>query len=625
MAQKEAATAAGKVAKALTLGEVPEVGRRLPYKALAVPVAGTRALADFLHLTHGMKTIFPALDHQQARVNGERMWHQMNVAQATGDPRDISPMYDGMAAIAGNFSIDEGLGRLATRQVDTANIDDLSKRNQYVNGLIWKLAQSNRDGDMRALSKGGFERAVADSQFSGRIEKKRVANERKYAQMSDEEILREHEQVLQALTGNDPDLIAAVGSGIFEGQALTKGNEALRDHIQKMIDDPERKAAMMPEMRYDRVETDRSVKAAFDKTMERFFEGTGEISDLLQRGPLIRQAYTKRVVELAPEMSREAKAAAVKRLRDAGDVRLARRIQETKVGNGVLTAEDVDHLAANFARSESRRIFYDAHERQNYALALRAVMPFAQATFNTIRRWGELSMKNPQLMYRTLKPLNYATQAGSASIYGALGSIYGAAGDLYDPASYGYSTADTRHNSVDGFFYTDSNGDRKFAYPIVGLLGGLIGAPEGVIPSSSLSGLNVAGTTIFPGFGPAITLPASFSPQLHQALASDGAVGSMARFVFPYGTPEGNAAEKVFGAFAPSWAAKAANAGDEQDTVANLAVKIMPTLIQDGGYDLSNSADQGRLWADSTELASRLYMWNAFWGRSLRRPLTPRR
>ena len=224
-------------------------------------------------------------------------------------------------------------------------------------------------------------------------------------------------------------------------------------------------------------------------------------------------------------MSREAKAAAVKRLRDAGDVRLARRIQETKVGNGVLTAEDVDHLAANFARSESRRIFYDAHERQNYALALRAVMPFAQATFNTIRRWGELSMKNPQLMYRTLKPLNYATQAGSASIYGALGSIYGAAGDLYDPASYGYSTADTRHNSVDGFFYTDSNGDRKFAYPIVGLLGGLIGAPEGVIPSSSLSGLNVAGTTIFPGFGPAITLPASFSPQLHQALASDGAVG----------------------------------------------------------------------------------------------------
>lgn len=622
IAQKEAATAAGRVAKAFATGEVDHRSGKI-VQGFAKDTQHLRALADFLHLNEGLRTLFPAFDHTMARVNGDEMWAEMNYAMNTGDMRGLPAMYDGMAAVSGNFQIDEGLGRLASRQVDTVAADStlgtttaaVAQRKRYVNGLIEDLLQHNRDGDMKALASGTFQRAVADAQFSGRMDKKRRAQGGRYAPLSDEQIMQDHVKVLQQTTGNDPALIEAIATGMFNGEAVSRGNKALREHIEKMLADDTQRAAMKPTVRYDKAESDHTIKAGFDRTMERFFEGTGEISDMMQRGPLIREAYAKEAIRLVPEMTAAAKAEAVRKMREAGDPGLARQIQGAGKANGTLTAEDVDHIASTFARDESRRIFYDAHERQNYALALRAVMPFAQATFNTIRRWGELSLRNPQLMYRTLKPLNYAQQPGSAAIYGAMGDFFGQAGsDLYDPSSYGYDTPDTRHNSVDGFFYNDANGERRFTYPLVGLLASFAQIPEGAMNSSSLSGLNVAGTTIQPGFGPAITLPASFIEPINDALESDGTKGSLARFMFPYGMPEGSIPEKVWGSVAPTWAQKVNNSMDEQDTVANLAVKMAPVLLQQGGYDLSNSAEQTRLWNDASSLASRLYLWNAFMG-----------
>ncbi len=211
-------------------------------------------------------------------------------------------------------------------------------------------------------------------------------------------------------------------------------------------------------------------------------------------------------MSLAEDMTPAAKADAVAKLRKAGDLDLARAVQRTQVNKaGTLGIDEVDAIASGFARKESQRMYYDAHRRQNYALALRTVMPFAQATFNTFRRWGELSMRNPQFMYRATKPVEALTDPGSAAIYQIMSSII--------PGNDGLDTFYSPHDdslNADGFFFTDSYGDRKYAFPMLGSLAGLMpGSQPGAVGVGSWQGLNVAGTSLFPGAGPMVTLAES--------------------------------------------------------------------------------------------------------------------
>lgn len=630
LAQKEASTAAGRVARALTgtlpaehllnLEEKAVSGGRLAkvgtqfrsdaYYAASLPAA----LANMLHINNGMRLLFPALDQRWARVNGDGLYDALNHAATTGDTSGIEKAYYGMGAVAGNFNIDErGMGRMASRSVKIAS-QDPKFRTDYTNGLIDRLRALAADGDMRNLANPGvdFRTAVKDFQMSGRRDRKVTAGAKNFAGKSDEEYMQDLNDVLQKLTGGDPQLLEAIARGTFAGGQIGKSNKSLVGHIGSLLDNPEMAQSLPATMRYNAIPYDNVLSQKFRDATTRFFDNTAESSDILMRGPMYRQAYANRVQDLAADMTPAAHAEAVAKLRKAGDAELANRLR-TAIPQGTLTSYEVDHLAMQHALNETKRIFYDAHERQNYAVALRAVMPFAQATFNTIRRWGELSMRNPQLMYRTLKPLNYAMSPGSASIYGALGSLYGDPSQaLYDPTSYGYSTPDTQHASVDGFFYTDNYGDKKFSYPLIGAIGQWAGIPQGAMNESSVSGLNVAGTSIQPGFGPAVTFAASIFGQ--EAINRDDAVGDAMRFLFPYAPPTGSVADKLMASFSPSWANKIAKATDDQNTVPNLAVKVQGVLLSGGGYDLSSSVDQKRLAVDSSALATRLYWWNALMG-----------
>jgi len=629
--QKEASTAAGRYLKSFVTGVTPiermdelaakaEAGgatakasaaiARTSYRTAAAPAA----LGNLLHVGHGIKTLFPAMDHQWARVNGEGVYDSLNKYIQTGDSTYLESMYDGMAAVAGNFSIDERMGRMAAGSVGIASATDPVSRAQYIDGMIAKLGVMSRDGDMRNLAnpKMTFNDALGDFIQSGRKTRKQTAGAKNFKGVTDQKYLQGYQDLLHKLTGESTPLIQSVADGSFAGAPLIKTNKALRDHINALLDDETTKHNMLPTMRYDKHAYDKTIVNKVNNAMTRFFDGTGEISDLFMRGGLFRQAYVREVERLGTEISPAAKQEILANLRAAGDMEQFYKVKAIQA-NGTLQVSDVDHLAGQFARNESKRIYYDAHERQNYAVAMRAVMPFAQATFNTIRRWGELSMRNPQLMYRTLKPLNYAMQPGSAAIYGALGGLYGEQGDaLYDPSSYGYSTPDTTHNSVDGFVYTDQYGDRVFTYPMIGLLGQFAGIPQSAMNTSSVSGLNVAGTSIMPGFGPSVTFPASIFGQ--EAIARDDFVGQAMRFMFQYNLPTGSLPDRLGASFMSSWMLKINKAYDEQGAIPNMSAKIMPTLLETGDYDVRSATDQGRLAADAAALSQRLFVWNAIVG-----------
>jgi len=650
MAQKDATSLYGRVAKAAQTGLIPasvedkiamkvgvsqatgdtmqkigarayQAGASALYGTAAAPKAfldqsGATALMDWLHHRQGLSELVPSMSQSWARVNGDPLLGALNDALRGGsDP--IPTLYDGLNAGAEmNLMIDQRLGGTAKHGIGVASRDDIATHDAYINGLIDKIAKMSRDPDMRNIANPEMDPAQVLQHFraSGSRDLKAKAQPTHFAGRTDQDYLDGYRKVLSTITGNDEDLVKAVLDGNFSGVPLTRKNSGLRQHIADMLTDDTRKTSLPESVRYDKADFSGEIRNYLDEKINQFFMATGEVSDLFARVPMFREAYANHVEHLAPEMSPAAKATIVANLRNAGDVKLARRVQNLKA-NGTLGVEDIDHIAGNYARSEMKRIFYNAHEQQNYAVALRAIMPFAQATFNTFRRWGEFSLRNPQLMYRTVKPLVNGQSSDSASIYGALGSLYGDPSNaLYDPSTYSYSSPDTRAASGQGFFFTDQYGDQKFAYPMIGPLGQFFGIPGGALPTSSLSGLNVAGTTLQPGAGWLLTLPASMMSAPQEWLTDKGFVGDSMRFMFPYGLPQGTPADKLLQAFSPSWFAKMSKASDEVSALPNMTTKIMPVVMANGKYDLSSTADQNRLVNDSTNVATRLWIWNAIMG-----------
>lgn len=660
---KEATTSAGRLMKAMAGGEMPvahidnlknagkgvrAAGATVTYRtaqAAGLPLrgavrvkgvtsrlasntgdvlAGDRAMKDWLDLRTGFSALSPG-DVKWGMVNGEGMFDAMRrLAEGKGTAADLDAMYHGMsAATQGSMSMDAKVGRTASKYIGIAQRDEPAMRNNYITGLIAKLHKAAGDPDMRNIANPDMLPDEVATLFrdSGRRDIKATMHPDLFPTPAhDESYLDIYRQAINIITSGDEKLMGAVTSGKFEGSDLIHTNQALRKHIAAMLDDPGKVSAMPASLPHWKPDYEGGKIAEW---VNGFFEHTGEHADLWARGPVYREAYVAEILKYGVELSPAAKADAVKNLRRVGDVALAKKVQAIRA-NGTMTTDMLHNIGGIAARRELARIFYDAHERGNWAQALRVVSPFIQATANTFRRWGELAMANPQLMYRTTKPLNYAQQPGSAAIYGALGSLpgMGSLGALYNPADYGYSTPDNRHSSVDGFFFTDKFGDKQYAYPTLGLLNNLVGIPEGMLATSPMGGLNVAGQSLSPGVGPLLTLPVALLGQ--DAINNDDIKGSMLRFALPYGVPKGSLFDKAVGSFVPSSLARLNKASDEGEAVPRLAVQVVPTLLQSGDYDPTNTMDQQRLANDAGSLASRLWMLTAITSLFTPTPVNPK-
>lgn len=594
--------------------------KRGTYEAARIPMASVQALDSFF-MMRGMGQLHPYLDPTMARVTGDGMLDELNRFQATGDRQHLTGIADAMSVTHGNYIQDQASKSFGST-VKAIGRPDLhpGQEQDYAKAVADRLRRGSEDPEIRNIARTGSDPAytmddVEIAYQSGTKAEKHIMFQNSRgaeewanpAVKSDRDYLNAQEEVLRMWSGGDTDLIEAVHKGTYGGKPIGSDNEAFVAKVRSTV---EQNTAGFPETVGLSVPDGGKIQAKFDQVTTDFFQNTAAFSDVFARGPIVRQAYVKRVLQLGTDMSPAAKAEVVANLRNAGDIGLARQVQSVKATGG-LSVEEVDSIAAGFARSEVQRIFYDAAKRQNWALALRVASPFAQATMNTFKRWGLMSVQNPQSYYRSMKPLIALQQPGSAALYDLIGGITG------DPdMERMFDAGRPSLSEANGFFFSDRYGERKFVYPGVGPIAKLLGAPAGAgMGIAALENLNVAGTSFNPGFGPAVTLAASFG--LGDAINEKSFKGDMLRMMWPYGYPDDsqNPLDKIMNATLPTMYKKIIQAMDPNSTTRmNTSVATLSGLINTGDYDMQDSADVTRLMNDADSLASRLGLWSAVLG-----------
>ena len=174
--------------------------------------------------------------------------------------------------------------------------------------------------------------------------------------------------------------------------------------------------------------------------------------------------------------------------------------------------EQIDTIAKAYALEETKRLLYDLDKRGQVTDALRLVFPFGEAYKEILSTQFRLLKNNPQ----KLRKAQIAIEGARTD------SIFG---------------SDPNHN--EGFFSKDPmTGEEvyNFADP-GGLLSGLVvgDSVDNTGVRLNMKGytrnLNMMTTTILPGVGPLVQVPAS-------AFASATEFTKLSDFLFPYGRPE---------------------------------------------------------------------------------------
>lgn len=588
-----------------------------------------KALKDYLMLHEGAAWLMPHVNSRWARVNGKQMYDEFMKA-LDGDQQAYAQFQHELNFAAGNMVVDEPAMRGAARNVKAINRDVPETRKNYVHALIdSKLTRVSQDNLMRKLAQPDADPMKIAAEWHGTSDwaMRREMNpdlwkthpDKQLADVSlgeDIQYITGYGNMLQKVTGGDRELLDAVAKGTFDGNPLTAKNRALVNYLSKRMDD-EKWANALPNVLHE-IDPAGRARSGYQHMVNRFFTQTGELSDIFGRSPMVRFFYTQWVKDNAPFLSAAARQQAVENLRKAGDTKLAREVlrADTRIKRpnvGTLGVDEMEAAASGYARRQTSKVFYNAHRRQNYTLAMRVLSPFIQATLNTFKRWAVLSLQNPQLAYRTLKPIEHLREPGSAVIYEALGDITG------DKAMQGMYTPGHPEASVDGFFLHNEYGQRVFAFPGVRQVYNLIAGkwnpvldkdiPEGAVPLAQAANLNVAGGTLNPGMGPLVTFPASMV--LRDTIYEDNFAGKIERALFPYGLPQGGWLSKGIQSFAPTFLRKSVIPEDMQ---ANHTSMMLPTLAASGEYDLSKQSEIRRMISDAKELSGRMDTFAAFFG-----------
>lgn len=266
------------------------------------------------------------------------------------------------------------------------------------------------------------------------------------------------------------------------------------------------------------------------------------------------------------------------------------------VHQGGASLKTLDGIAADQASEYVKSLFYDAAKQKQWANAARIVAPFAQAHYNTLAKWGELTWSNPVPAYKFGKAFDALTRQGSNIIYETTGMTY---------------------DDNKGFIYKDDNtNELKFKMPLVGnflgaLAGGNINAKDAVQITSPVASLNLAFGSVnpvVPGFGPAMVA----AYQVSGRTSAFGPVDDIIRDILtPFGEPK-TPGDLVL----PAWAKKgfAAFQGNDATTLRNVkdfAAYLASTGEYGGDQALVNDAERTRLFNDATRMAKAFGALNA--------------
>ena len=261
---------------------------------------------------------------------------------------------------------------------------------------------------------------------------------------------------------------------------------------------------------------------------------------------------------------------------------------------GGTTIKTLDGIAADQASKYVKDLFYDAAKQKQWANAYRLVAPFAQAHYNTLGKWTQLTASNPVPIYKFGKAFDALTKEGTNVIYDVSGMTY---------------------DDNQGFLYKDEQTQQlRFKMPIVGsVLGALaaqnINMKDALQITTPVESLNLAFGSlnpVIPGIGPAMVA----AYQLTGRASAFGPVDDIVRDILtPFGQPN-NFGEIIF----PAWFKKtsAATLGSDATTLRGVKdwASYLASTGEYGDNPLGSDEERIRLFNDAT----RISRWNGIFG-----------
>lgn len=389
------------------------------------------------------------------------------------------------------------------------------------------------------------------------------------------------DNILRDFTLNDPvmDLIVATGKIGDEplmgkdGALNPKALSALADHLRE---NPGRRSVSTLKRGLPPTQDSGKFAATLNGAVESLFDWfAAKPDDWWSRNPVFKQ---RRLNELAKQVTvadpqTQRKIVSILRANGA-DKRLVKQAEQAQASGrvGTLTYDEVNLVAKARAFDQAKDLLYDVSTRSNWGDSLAILVPFADAFADSVRTYTKLVKDNPLTL-------------GRPSL------AYQGARD-YDPDGDGK-----------GFFYKDEFGKEVFAFPMSGRFTELLtGVPVGL--DAPVQNLNIATTSVIPGFGPAVALAAS------AVLPDDPEYDWLRNTIIPYGEKDfsSGALESFFPAWLTKWTTSqwgpfsAAGRTGAQDRAYAASVRdTMEYLASTPEYSLEGLTDNERIDAQ-TEL-----------------------
>lgn len=362
----------------------------------------------------------------------------------------------------------------------------------------------------------------------------------------------------------------------FVGDAVSTRARAFTDWFFNLAARMESKANFGPE---------------FDAAYWDFIAG---YADMLSTDDLIKLRSNANKA-FAPTGRRKVLGRVPKPLRVINTTLKKRQANPNYVHQGGASLKTLDSMAGEQAAEYVKNLFYDAAKQKQWANSARLIAPFAQAHYNTIGKWAELTWSNPVPIYKAGKAFDALTKEGSNVIYDVSGMTY---------------------EDNQGFLYKEEGQDQiKFKMPIVGsILGALAGkslsAKDALQITSPVESLNLAFGSlnpVVPGMGPAMVA----AYQLSGRSSAFGPADDFLRDILtPFGQPK-TVGDIIF----PAWFKKtsAAILGDDAST--QRAVKDWASYLastgQYGDNPFASDANRVKLFNDAEKLAKNMNIWGA--------------
>jgi len=386
---------------------------------------------------------------------------------------------------------------------------------------------------------------------------------------------------IQDVTGGHPDLRKAIATGRINGVPLVardaRGNpvsngKALTE-LDKYADDlpPFTVAPGQVRATVGLDALGRGAEALERAVINRVFAWvSSRPNNRFVNSPYFRELTWREAARLAPLGSPQARAELAV---DARTARLDRGLaaQFDNIGGpaGKLTARDIRDLAEAKAFDRWMNTVYNSHNKGNWAKSVRMIGPFAAAVADMYRFWSKAVARNPLILHRVDLGMQGARQSG--------------------------------------FFYTDENGDERFAYPFTRALSKLLTGVDMAL-TGTVKGANIITSGLLPSAGPVISYPTAW------LIPDEPQYDTLRSVINPYGDPD--ASGGLLEGLAPQNVQKilaAMNVGTaEQRRRRDGAIADVAAYLASTGRYGNSMQEQARLRADAQRKGLMLWLVQAF-------------